>query len=765
MNPPSKHEWPPWAAFGLRLARRLPGTAAILLAAFFLLELAAYHLFPGRSSRFLLEGETQGNPAWIDNPFFSYRFFSERTAPVPLPVVALKTPPSGTLRVCLLGGSEAMGEPDPSFGLGRQMELMLQSRYPDHPVEVIQMVLDRGNSHVLREAARDLRRLRPDAVIVLTGNDEVTGPHGPASGPGRFLPGPRMARGMTLFSRSRLSQLCIAGLRRLFPARADLDAWRNLEPISLQGRMSPQDPRLDTVFRSFRINLEAILREAAAASPAVIACTVPVNLRDCAPFSTSFLKDEAAAQEVREQLRAAIAAEAALNRPEAARLYADVIQRDATHAEALFRAARLALAQNHPAEAAALFLRARDADALRLRADSRINALVRECAEATSVSLLDAEALFAARSPHGIPGRELFLDHIHFTFEAHHLLAAALIDRMESLRAFEPEPAGSIPDPETLSQDLLFDPWGRAAQLGAVIGQLLRPPFRRQLDNAETLARLNEEKRLCDSRLAAISPAATRAIFARRQARRPDDAWLAVRASGLLLGADDPVLAEAAAATAHARWPHRFEVRALLAFARVLQGQDADRAIAFLRGTNTDCGYRDITLSIGIGRELMKKRRYADARPWLEHALRRDAWNSEAAIALAETLHHLDPGDQAVGVLQDAIARNPRNPLLWEEIASLYCLRGDWEIATRCFNKSEEIAPNRYERLLKWADALVRLRQYSRAHAPLRRYLSAMPEDPEGLALLAQIETNLPQKPDPPPEPAADKNSRKFPWE
>ncbi len=766
MNEKTIHvELPSWATFGLRLIRRLAVTLTVLLLTFVLLELVAAYFFPGRSTRFLVEGESNGKPAWLDNQFFMYRFFAERFAHPPLPIVALKTPEPGSLRVCLLGSSEAMGAPDPSFGLGRQMELMLQSRYPGHPVEVIQMAIDGGNSHVLREVARDLERLKPNAVILLTGNDEVAGPYGPASGLGRFHHGARLARLMVLFSRTRLSQLCIATINRLFPARVDIDAWRNQEPITLKGRLSPQDPRLESAYHSFRQNLAEIFREASRFSPVVIACTVPVNLRDCAPFATSFLKDEAAAQEVREKLRAALVAEAATNRINAARLLSDVIRRDSTHAEALFRAARMALQDNRTAEASALFARARDADALRLRADSRINSILRESAAASSISLFDAEALFAIRSPHGIPGREFFLDHIHFTFEAHHLLASSLIDRMEFLHAFEPEPTGSLSSVETLAGDLLYDPWGRAAQVDSVMAQMLHPPFRRQLDNAETLARLNQEKQVLASRVAAISPANTRAIFSRRQNSRPSDAWLAARASWYLLNANDAANAEAAAQTAFNHWPHRLDIRALLALTRSHQGQAAESGIALLRPPNSDTGYYDISLSIQIGRELNKTKRYAEARPWLEYALQRDEWNSEAAIELAETLHRLDQGNQAVEVLQGAIAKNPRNPLLWEEIASLYCLQGDWNIATECFNKSEELAPYRYERLLKWADALFRLRQFDRAAYPIRRYLSAVPEDPEGLALQAQIQANRPQQNEPEQEAPVEKPSRKFPWE
>ncbi|MGD9780863.1 MAG: tetratricopeptide repeat protein [Kiritimatiellia bacterium] len=767
---------PPGLAFAARVIRRLAIALSILAVALVLLELAASRIAPVRPTRFLVEGESNGQPAWIDNQFFPYRFFSIRTAKAPPPIVALKTPAEDALRVCLLGGSSALGDPDPSFGAGRQLEIMLERRYPGHPVEVVRMAFEGGNSHALREAARELQRLAPHAVVVLTGNEEIAGPYGPASSLGRFCFGPRTARWMTLFSRTRISQLCIAAVRRLAPARDDLNAWRSQEPISLRGRMAPDDPRLKTAYRSFRHNLDAILAAAAQTSPAVVVCTVPVNQRDCAPFSTSFLDDETAAQEVRELLREAVAAETASNRTEAARLYADSIRRHPTHAEALFRAARLELQDGRDAEAAALFSRARDADALRLRADSTINAIIRECAADASASLLDAEALFAGQSPHGIPGREWFLDHVHFTFGGNHLLAQSILRRLEELRAFDPEPTGTLPPPEEMASELLYHPWGSADVLAALIARQIHPPFRRQLTNPATVARLAEEKQIWDARVAASSRENTRATFAQRRKDRPADAWLAARVAWYLLLAGDPAGAETAAWAAHECWPHRFDVRALLALTRARQGQRAQDGIALLRAPGEDCGYYDVEWTLAIGQQFIESRNYADAAPWLEYALERDPWNSGAHIAMAKALFHLDQSDQAFELLETAIERNPRNPLLREEIASLYCLRGwpaqppdrpksDWDVATRYYEESGRIAPYRYERFLKWADALVRLKQYARAQRPLELYLAAMPNDPDALALQAEIQSHAAPPPEPADPPAAKDESKKFPWE
>jgi len=756
---------PSWMTFGLRWIKRLGLLLGALLTLLIVLELASYLFYPGHSTRFLVSNESKSESAWIDNQFFPYRFTSSRIAEPPLPIVALKEPAENSIRVCLLGGSVAMGAPDPSFGVGRQLELMLQSRYPDRPVEVINMSLHGGNTHVLREVVRDLKRLNPDAVVVMTGNEEVAGPYGPASGLGRFHHSSRIARLMTLFSRTRVSQLFISMINKLSPARGDLNAWRAQEPSSLQGRLDPQDPRLKTVYRSFEKNLNAILKEVKEVSPVGIVCTVPVNLRDCAPFSTSYLHDETAAQQVREELRSAIAAESATNRIKAARLYGDIIRRNPSHAEALFRAGRMALQENHTAEAAALFSRARDTDAIHLRADSRLNTLIRECASENEVSLLDTEALFAVRSPQGIPGREFFLDHIHYTFEANYLLASALLDRMEFLHAFDAPPTGHVPDANTMATELLYSPWGCADELETTINEQIRPPFRNQLNNAETLERLKAEKKQWDARVKAISPINTQAIFTRRQASRPDDNWLAARAAWYLVKANAAARAEVAATTAYEDWPHRYDIRALLALTRSLQKEKGRDGIALIRGKDQDPGYYDVRMAIEVGTVLLEKQQVEAARPWLEYAVARDSWNSDAAIALAKTLYQLDESAEAVDLLQQSIERNPLNPLLWEEMASLYCLIGRWSLATRCFYKSEEIAPYRYERLFKWADALVRLRQYGRAQGPIQRYLAAIPDDPEALALQETIVSNLPPKPEKTSDPEPDTGAQKFPWE
>ncbi|NLB65264.1 MAG: tetratricopeptide repeat protein [Lentisphaerae bacterium] len=769
---------PAWITFIPRLLKRLVYLLLILGVLALIVE-GACRLFGHEDPPdFLVAGESQGEPTWVNNPFFTYRFYPPRLAPTPLPILARQQLPEGAIRICLLGGSTAMGMPEPAFGPGPQLQLLLEHRYPDHSFEVISMGYDGANSHILREVALELERLRPHAVVVLIGNDEVAGPYGPATGLGRLHMNHRAARALVVLSRTRVACLLARTWQGLNPERIDQEAWKRQEPIHFRGRLSPSDRRLRTVERSFRKNLEAILKTARQAAPVVIVGTMPVNLRDCAPFATEYLADESKAQEVREILRAAIDAENAANHFEAARLYAQIIALNPDHAEALFRSARLALANHRTSEAAELLARARDTDALRLRADSTINTIIRECALKRHASLLDLEAYFAGHAPQGIPGSEHFIDHVHLSFKGSHLIASALLHRLEFLHLMDAPPSRPVQSAADMAISMLYQPWGRVELIKKLIRQQLRPPFRRQITNAATLARLRAELETNEKRAAATSPELTAVIFSRRLNAQPGDGWLALRAAWHLLEAGNLNQAEEAAAAAHAIWPHRYDARTLLALIRTLKGEPFAEQLAFLRAGADPHIYADVHHAIAIGRQLLESNHPVEARPWLEYALERDPWNSEAAIVFARILHQIDTRNRrtahllrgaandphhpyawtlewfksqleateserrAVDVLNKAIKRNPHNPLLWEELAVIHTLMGtqEWEAATRCFERSETLAPYRYERYLKWAEAMFRLRQFRRAKIQMNRYLTYMPDDPEALALEARID-------------------------
>ncbi len=91
------------------------------------------------------------------------------------------------------------------------------------------------------------------------------------------------------------------------------------------------------------------------------------------------------------------------------------------------------------------FLRARDLDTLRFRADSRINDINRSVASsAPGAELVDAEAIFSKESPNGIIGSDLVYEHVHMTPLGNYLLARAmfLADREQAATGVRASPDG-----------------------------------------------------------------------------------------------------------------------------------------------------------------------------------------------------------------------------------------------------------------------------------------------------------------------------------
>src|SRR5207247_10123998 len=100
-------------------------------------------------------------------------------------------------------------------------------------------------------------------------------------------------------------------------------------------------------------------------------------------------------------------------------LYGQAAEIDDAYAELPFRMARCHRALGEGVAAPEQYVRARDLDALRFRAATRINGIVRGVcwSRATEgVRFYGSEALLTNACEMGIPGAECFWDHVHFNF-------------------------------------------------------------------------------------------------------------------------------------------------------------------------------------------------------------------------------------------------------------------------------------------------------------------------------------------------------------
>ena len=132
----------------------------------------------GYPTTFFVPQEINGVRFLVDNPHFAERFFPKSMARTPSPVrmTAVKSP--GTIRIFIFGESAALGDPEPAFGFGRYLEVLLQMRFPTNRFEVIVAAITAINSHALLPMAEECAKYEGDLWILYIGNNEVVGPFG-----------------------------------------------------------------------------------------------------------------------------------------------------------------------------------------------------------------------------------------------------------------------------------------------------------------------------------------------------------------------------------------------------------------------------------------------------------------------------------------------------------------------------------------------------------------------------------------------------------
>lgn len=217
------------------------------------------------------------------------------------------------------------------------------------------------------------------------------------------------------------------------------------------------DPRVARVHDHFRSNLNSILKAGRQAGTPVILSTLACNLRNCSPFASLHRAGLTSSEQAEwdQAYQAGLAHEARGNVAEALVQYRRALRLDERFAELQFRLGTCCLTLGQTNEARKYFQRAKDEDALRFRPDSRLNEIIRQAAAncpADRVGLLDAEELLALSSPGGIPGEELFFEHVHLTPAGNYLLARATAERAVEMIRGGKSPGGAARLAPWLSQ-------------------------------------------------------------------------------------------------------------------------------------------------------------------------------------------------------------------------------------------------------------------------------------------------------------------------
>jgi tetratricopeptide (TPR) repeat protein len=166
---------------------------------------------------------------------------------------------------------------------------------------------------------------------------------------------------------------------------------------------------------------------------------------------------------------------------------------DDEYAELEFRIARSLEAQGDSTAARQHFLRARELDTLRFRADSSINDINRSVANSsTGVELVDADEIFTKESRDGVIGSDLVYEHVHLTPRGNYLLARAMF--LQIAHQLPPDAhalhADDVPSQPECERLLAFTKFDHSRVTAEMLRRLQEPPFTNQLNHSDQILRL-----------------------------------------------------------------------------------------------------------------------------------------------------------------------------------------------------------------------------------------------------------------------------------
>jgi tetratricopeptide (TPR) repeat protein len=373
------------------------------------------------------------------------------TAPNKLPwfnAQRFATPkPPGTYRIFCLGGSTTFGRPyDHRTSFCGWLAALLDAADGSRRWEVVNAGGISYASYRVALLMEELVGYEPDLFVIYTGQNEFLEQRTYPS----MIQVPSSLRGLAGLLSATRTYSALQRLIRAARPRGDGTSRRDELPGEVQTlldesagleRYTRDDVFRERVVAHFRFNLERMVDTARAAGARLILVGPASNLADCSPFKSEHRADlSALARERWRSLVERAEAELRAGRRERALVALDeATATDERHAYGHYLRGRVLDRLGRHADARRAFVRARDEDVCPLRAISSLGAAVAEVAARKRVPFVDFAALVDARSAPGIPGADLFLDHVHPTLEGHRMLALALLDELVTLGVARPE--------------------------------------------------------------------------------------------------------------------------------------------------------------------------------------------------------------------------------------------------------------------------------------------------------------------------------------
>ena len=724
-------------ALWLRLCVAALSPLLFLGSAELVLRLAGY----GHSGGFFIRWRTSGQTFHLTNQHYCEHFVPKELSRTP-ESCALARKDDSTFRIFVLGSSAAYGDPEPAYGFCRQLELLLNEHAGGKSFEVVNAAVTAMNSHVARRIAQDCVAQRPDLFIVFMGNNEVVGPYGPPTLPKSLYASRRFINAcITAKKQTRVGQL-VKNLNQAIRTQGTSGRkWQGMESF-LTNHITADDPKLKDCYRHFRNNLNDIIRTAHRCDSGVMLCTIPTNIRSCAPFGSqhktgltpeSLTQWNLAFQEGRTLERAGDFA-GALS------AYGKARQIDDSYADLAFCMGRCLETLGKADDARQMFIEARDRDVLRFRADSFILRTIREMAQTQyAASLLDLETFLENKSQDRLLGSDLLVDHVHLNFRGNFLAAYAAMQKIR-----ETMPQAGLVEPgrsedellDLCRQRLLYDDHERYRLAMVMYRRKTLPPFAGQIDHDVEMASLREE--LIQLRQIEQGEKESEAVYVDASQRRPMDTYLILRRGQFLVNAGR--MRDVMSLYRSALDARPFDMRIRTALAQVLaQGMLKDDGVEVLTSKQSPdrYSYRDALLLLGA--HCASVGNIPQATAIYDELGRIDSRNVDVLVNQAAAASERNDLDAMKRYLDKALARDPNSLLALTNMGNYYAKQKQPREAQKWFARAVQADPQDPFAQIGLGIQSLRLEQIDKAVEHLTQAAMLKPDFVEAHLILAAI--------------------------
>ncbi|MBI4179583.1 hypothetical protein HY522_09205 [bacterium] len=393
------------------------------------------------SVRATAEGEKLSiNPDYVARYFFYQPFRDVRMKPrMPWRREFISHNTPGQRRVIILGESSTQGYPHPRrLAFPALAEQMLAIRHPHLRFEVINSAVVALNSFSVLDFGRHLiRGVEPDAVVVYAGHNEFHGVFGSAARTPFVKHGPVVRGIQTLWSTHFYTYL-----ERIFHGAFQMamrpkESGVPMEALAKNYWVRPGDVAHRAAVENFRNNLTLLMDEASKSGVPVVLMPPVSNLQDMPPLSsvTGSGRPFVETSLIHEWER--LMAE---NRFDELRRGAEsLVSEDSAVAIGHYYLGKAFLALGDSSRGRDELEASRELDALHFRACQDLIDVVLSFAHAdrrpagSNVHVVDPRPAFRQVSRSGIPGMDLFYEHVHPNFLGNVILAWSAVLGIEKV--------------------------------------------------------------------------------------------------------------------------------------------------------------------------------------------------------------------------------------------------------------------------------------------------------------------------------------------